>query len=1052
MSDLNVTKVQVYDPETGAPLMVPEGQIPALAAQGKVTFQKGQNIPVQDSGGVVGTVPAEQAQQAFQQGYSVEPYEARAQDAIRTQYGDTSGEVKASLAGLARGVSLGTSDLALTKMGVVSPETLEYLKKANPGISLTSEIAGAAAPAVLSGGESALGELAAATPAGLATRAGEAATERIAEGLGSTATKTLAQKIAQTAISKGAGSAIEGSLYSAGNVLSEASLGDPDANAHHALAEIGMGSLLVGLFGVGMEGASSGLKKLIGKRVSAEAAETALRDQIGQDAATSANIEPVSTDTEASSPSSTLPETAAPDVAAPTASSQAFDARAQQAPGSLQDVVDRVNAAKTAGESVEMPQKAIVLDAEKYLAPELKYPMTEAQVQALNDPKTYDLVRAVKESNTVEGKALTEYEGLQKKESTDLLHATIDNVAPGAKVTADPVEGGNRVVSGFTDQYESDQKALGKAFKTFDEIAPNAKVGADDIIKSISDSLPKFEQYINVSPDLDKIALKPYSSTMPFSKNVYSGIKSVLDAANEEGLSVAEIRNVRKNLESFIDKSSGSAGSDMAVLGGIKRNLMDLMQSKVSEYAPDANLRETFKKYAVNEQNREIIEKLFGGSLSDRAGLLKQIAPEKVGDRIFRDTVAVKAARQILSPEAFNEARANYLAEQVAKFTDKNSFRSQPFASWVKTNRSELMEAFADKPEVMRKLQALADRMRILPDAPPINPSGTAKTADLLRIIAGVGKAIQHPMGTLGKGLEKGAEWVDNRAKLTQLDEVMAKRSAVAEKETQYGVLKKIENASKNTSAKISDAIESFFSGKKISQLAIPTLALTSDSDDHKTPYHQLIESAPQIQANPSGIVDHMGSETADIRRYAPNVADSISTLGTQAASFLASKAPTNPYVGNTLTPHTHDWKPSQAEVAQFKRYADAVYHPLSILQHLNDGTIGSEEIETLQTVYPKLYQQIGREAVDQMTELKSPLPYKKRVSISKLLGVPYETTMQPDMISFLQSNHLLSQAQEQPSEGMPNNNSSLSQTGLSKLNKAQNAMTETQRVQTRGA
>lgn len=1020
MSGLDVQKIQVFDPETGAPLMVAEKDVPALAAQGKVTFQKGQQLPLQDSAGVAGTVPAEQAQQAFQQGYGVQPEEQRAQDAMRSQYGDTSGEIKAALAGAARGVSLGTSDLALTKMGVVDPETLEYLKKANPGISTASEIAGAALPALASDGGSTIAEIAGATPAGLVPRAGEAIAERVGAALGSAPTQTLAAKIAKAAAARSAGSAIEGSLYSAGNALSEASLGDPDSNAHHVAAEIGMGALIGGIFGVGAEGASMGLSKLLGKRVSQEATEVALRDQIAGNA--SAMVD-------------TAPLPGAPQ------------------PGSLQEVIDRVASAKSAGESVEMPQKEIVLGAEKMLAPELKYPMIEAQVQALNDPKTYDIYRAAKESSTQKGRALVEYEALQKRESVDLLNNTVDNIAPTSKITADPAKAGTRLVEDFSDQYTGEQKKLGSMFKKFDEVAPNVPVNSLDVVNAIKEVIPDAEKMLKMSDGA--IQLQPYSAAqMGVSESTYKAVSHIFKPLTEEGLTVAGLRNLRGTLEDFVTAAPGAPGfgPQVSQIRGLKSKLLDLMSDKMDQAAPELNARDFFKKYAVNEQNRGYVEKLLGGSISDKAGLLKQIAPEKVGDRIFRDTVAVRAAKQVLSPDAFNEMRANYLAEQLGKFTDKGAFRSQPFASWVKNNASELAVAFEDKPQVLQKIQALADRMRILPDAPSINPSGTAKTADLLRIISGVGHAIQHPLSTIGKGLEKSAQFLDTRAKLAELDHIMARSDSVADKEIQYGVLKKIENASKNTSNKIKAALDTFFTGGKFDRIVTPALAIAaSSSGGSNNSYMKLIESSAQVQAAPGGMVDHLGDETADVRKYAPKIADSMASLGTQAAGFLASKAPKNPYIGNTLTPQLHDWAPNSSDLAQFKRYADAVYHPLSILNHLNDGTVGNEEIETLKTVYPKIYDQISREMLDQITDLKEPLPYKKRVTISKLLGMPYESTLRPDVVAFLQSNHLGAQEQEM-NGGMPNNSSSLSQSGLSKLDKAQSLMTDTQRVQSRGA
>lgn len=1014
MSGVQVPKIQVFDPQSGAPLDVPENQVPGLAAQGKVTFQKGDQIPVQDSAGVTGTVPSEEAQRAFQQGYSIQPLESRQKSALQDQFGGAEGETKAALAALARGASLGTSDYALTKLGMVDPDTLQNLKDANPGISTAGELGGAVAPALLSGGESLIGTAAELAPAAQIGKVGAAATRAAESLLGSEGTQTLAAKIARTVVPKAAGYATEGALYTAGNVLSESALGDPNEVAHHALADIGMGALIGGVFGVGVEGGASGLLKLFGSRVTNEAAEVAARTQVAEGAADAAL------------------------ASAPI-----------EKPGSLAEIQQRVAAAKASGESVELPQKSVLLDAENLLSSETKYPVTEAQIQSLDNPTTRDIYGAVRESSTAEGQALREYEGLQKKESVDLLNGTVKNLAPTGQVTADPVHAGEKLVGAFTDQYESEQKDLGTVFRKFDDKAPNVKVNSLDVIDAIKKVLPEADSALTLQNGA--IQLRPYNvAEMGMSEEAYGAIKHIFEPLTGGDLNVQGLRNIRSTLDKFVKSAPGQPGygSQMRMVSGLKREMLDIMTQKMDEAVPGLNARDVFKRYAQNEQGRGYVEKLLGGSISDRAGLLKQIAPEKVGDRLFRDTVAVKAAKEILPADAWNQMRANYLAEQVSRFTDKNVFSSQRFAGWLKTNASELREAFSDRPDVLSRIQALSDRMRILPDAASINPSGTAKTIDLLQKISKIGKSLQHPESIPGKLVEWGAEKLEGRNQLSQLDDILANRYSVSEKQQSYGVLKKLEDASKKTTSKITDAVETFFSGKKPAKLALPALSLLAASSDAKSPYHHAINTASQIQADPSGMIDHIGNETASVRKYAPEIADHMASIGSTAAAFLASKAPQNPYIGNTLTPHLHDWSPSRAEISTFRRYADCVFHPLSTLNHLSDNTISHEEIETLQTVYPRIYDQISREAANQLTELKRPLPYSKRVTLSQLLGVPYDSSLQPEMVAAFQQSHLLSQAQEQG--GSPNNSGSLSKSGVSKLSKADSLMTDTQRVQTR--
>lgn len=91
-------------------------------------------------------------------------------------------------------------------------------------------------------------------PSAMAARAGTGVTRALEGAIGSEGAKSLAGKIVQSAVPMAAGSAVEGAVYSAGNVLSEASLGDPQLNAEKALAQVGMGAALGGGIG-GLVGA-----------------------------------------------------------------------------------------------------------------------------------------------------------------------------------------------------------------------------------------------------------------------------------------------------------------------------------------------------------------------------------------------------------------------------------------------------------------------------------------------------------------------------------------------------------------------------------------------------------------------------------------------------------------------------------------------------------------------------------------------------------------------------------------------------------------------------
>lgn len=239
-----MAKLLNYD--TQAEEDVPEADVTAAVASGRYALPSGE-VPVIFPDGSAGTVPSEKAAEAFRQGYRLETsHEQTLRDA-----GESPGTAFA--AGAARGASFGLSDLALTKTGLTSPERLSALKEANPLASPAGEIAGTVLPMLIPGGQ--------ATAAGAAARLGGAA-ERVGA-------KLLGKGLAGRVGAKALGGAVEGGLFGMGAAVTESALDDSELTAEKLLSGAGVGAMIGGLGGGGVELAGAGLKaagrKLIGK-------------------------------------------------------------------------------------------------------------------------------------------------------------------------------------------------------------------------------------------------------------------------------------------------------------------------------------------------------------------------------------------------------------------------------------------------------------------------------------------------------------------------------------------------------------------------------------------------------------------------------------------------------------------------------------------------------------------------------------------------------------------------------------------------------------------
>ncbi|MBV6514150.1 MAG: hypothetical protein FMNOHCHN_03740 [Ignavibacteriaceae bacterium] len=152
--------------------------------------------------------------------------------------------------------TLGLSDQALTKSGIVDPKELRELREEYQSASDLGTLTGIVAPLIIPGGQtSLLGKIGAGAaktagaPARGATSAGRLVEESLKNAIARSGNKALAKDIVKNSIAKTVGSAVEGSFYGAGQLVSEEALGTAELNAENLLSAVGTGAAVGGLFG-----------------------------------------------------------------------------------------------------------------------------------------------------------------------------------------------------------------------------------------------------------------------------------------------------------------------------------------------------------------------------------------------------------------------------------------------------------------------------------------------------------------------------------------------------------------------------------------------------------------------------------------------------------------------------------------------------------------------------------------------------------------------------------------------------------------------------------
>jgi hypothetical protein len=253
---------------------VPPDKIATAIASGDA-FTKGDKVTVRNHRtGEIGTI--DPGDLAHSDHYSVLSDDELAAEANHAKYGTLGQQALTGVEGLARGATAGLSDVATTAiLGDEYRKGAKARQTENPIAATGSEIAGAIAPALLTGGASAEAEGAAAAgeaategagllgraaeyaPSNLIARAGSAVGKGVA-GIVGESSESMLTRMAQRAAAAAASGAVEGGLYGAGQAASTAALDGTPITAEKVLSGLGHGALYGGGIGA-LGGAASGL-------------------------------------------------------------------------------------------------------------------------------------------------------------------------------------------------------------------------------------------------------------------------------------------------------------------------------------------------------------------------------------------------------------------------------------------------------------------------------------------------------------------------------------------------------------------------------------------------------------------------------------------------------------------------------------------------------------------------------------------------------------------------------------------------------------------------
>lgn len=159
-----------------------------------------------------------------------------------------------------------------------------------------------------------------------------------------------------------------------------------------------------------------------------------------------------------------------------------------------------------------------------------------------------------------------------------------------------------------------------------------------------------------------------------------------------------------------------------------------------------------------------------------------------------------------------------------------------------------------------------------------------------------------------------------------------------------------------------------------------------------------------------------LGETTKHLYASAPQITSSLQSTTARASQFLSSKMQVN-----SAGPLDKPLPLSGAQMAQFDRYYQTIENPLSVMGTIKDGSISPEQVETLNAVYPQLYQEMKSHVMDAMMDHvqlmgRGMIPYKTKMGLSAFIGQPLDPSLFPQSVM---SNQMTYAIAPKPNEGM---------------------------------
>lgn len=387
----------------------------------------------------------------------------------------------------------------------------------------------------------------------------------------------------------------------------------------------------------------------------------------------------------------------------------------KKSPTSFDEMSQRLM--ESGASDIDLPQAPRVREITTKILPNLTFKPTDLHMEMLKSKSKKDEIRALyKTLPSKEKDILDRYDQMMRSELIQKIEAEAlwFNPSPRQSKTS-----GDYVINTIDNIYKDQKSTLTPVMNALRNVDIPKKIHIDELMNKIGTALPDVAKFITQADD-GSYQLAKFSPKMGLSKTEYSNFVDVLDSINTGSLDFKEMQSIREFLRKSIDPIKPK---ETAEISKLRKVFLDHMEDLIQYKKPSLEVRETFREWAKNEKKLETLSELIGGKVGDVPAELKA-DPTKVLDRVFSSYKNAQILKQE-NPRLYGELIGDLIYNIIEKSRVDAGVVS---TSKLRSNLKKYQEIIKDEdPRMYNRLAGAVDLMRILPDMPDINPSGSAK-------------------------------------------------------------------------------------------------------------------------------------------------------------------------------------------------------------------------------------------------------------------------------------------------------------------------------------